>query len=166
MAWFSEQTRSGYSKLSHARKWACCQGSNRRLITTWWFKSLSFVLGLFRAIWPPIFETSRWYWATISYPSKDVESVLSRTLGVPIFQEQVIKLAMVAAGSTGGEADQPRRAMAAWKKMATSLSLKTSLSRACKSVAMRQNLPEQIFKQICGFGEYGFLKATRLHLQY
>ena len=52
----------------------------------------------------------------ISYPSKDVESVLSRTLGVPIFQEQVIKLAMVAAGFTGGEADQLRRAMAAWKK--------------------------------------------------
>ncbi|GAM71987.1 DNA polymerase III alpha subunit [Vibrio sp. JCM 19236] len=55
----------------------------------------------------------------ITYPSKEVESVLSRTLGVPIFQEQVIKLAMVAAGFSGGEADQLRRAMAAWKRMAT-----------------------------------------------
>ncbi|MEF1308029.1 error-prone DNA polymerase, partial [Vibrio owensii] len=52
----------------------------------------------------------------ISYPSEEVKSVLERTMGVPIFQEQVIKLAMVAAGFSGGEADQLRRAMAAWKK--------------------------------------------------
>uniref|UniRef100_UPI00057DC9B6 hypothetical protein n=1 Tax=Vibrio vulnificus TaxID=672 RepID=UPI00057DC9B6 len=50
----------------------------------------------------------------ISYPSVHVQEVLERTLGVPIFQEQVIKLAMVAAGFSGGEADQLRRAMAAW----------------------------------------------------
>ncbi len=58
----------------------------------------------------------------ISYPSKEVESVLSRTLGVPIFQEQVIKLAMVAAGFTGGEADQLRRAWQLGRKMAIYLS--------------------------------------------
>ena len=52
----------------------------------------------------------------IEYPSEEVKEVLERTLGVPIFQEQVIKLAMVAAGFTGGEADQLRRAMASWKK--------------------------------------------------
>src|ERR1044071_7937294 len=51
-----------------------------------------------------------------SYPSKDVEAVLGRTLGVPIFQEQVMKLAIVAAGFTPGEADQLRRSMAAWKR--------------------------------------------------
>lgn len=54
----------------------------------------------------------------VTYPSDEVKEVLSRTMGVPIFQEQVIKLAMVAAGFSGGEADQLRRAMAAWKKMA------------------------------------------------
>jgi error-prone DNA polymerase len=58
----------------------------------------------------------------ISYPSPEVKDVLQRTLGVPIFQEQVIKLAMVAAGFTGGQADQLRRAMASWKKMAVFMS--------------------------------------------
>ncbi len=57
----------------------------------------------------------------VSYPSEEVKSVLERTMGVPIFQEQVIKLAMVAAGFSGGEADQLRRAMASWKRMAISL---------------------------------------------
>jgi len=52
----------------------------------------------------------------VTYPSKAVEAVLKRTLGVPIFQEQVMQLAMVAAGFTAGEADQLRRAMAAWKR--------------------------------------------------
>ena len=52
----------------------------------------------------------------ISYPNTDIESVLSRTLGVPIFQEQVIRLAMVAAGFTGGEADALRRAISNWGK--------------------------------------------------
>ena len=52
----------------------------------------------------------------ISYPSEAVKEALERTLGVPIFQEQVMQLAMVAAGFTGGEADQLRRAMAAWKR--------------------------------------------------
>jgi DNA polymerase III alpha subunit len=50
------------------------------------------------------------------YPSKEVEGVLSRTLGVPIFQEQVMQLAIVAAGFSPGEADGLRRAMAAWKR--------------------------------------------------
>ena len=53
---------------------------------------------------------------TIDYPSDAVKSVLKRTLGVPIFQEQVMQLAIVAAGFTPGEADQLRRSMAAWKR--------------------------------------------------
>src|SRR5205823_8933230 len=52
----------------------------------------------------------------VTYPSATVEQVLGRTLGVPIFQEQVMQLAMVAAGFTPGEADRLRRSMAAWKK--------------------------------------------------
>jgi DNA polymerase III alpha subunit len=52
----------------------------------------------------------------VTYPSPEVEQVLKRTLGVPIFQEQVMKLAIVAAGFTPGEADRLRRAMAAWKR--------------------------------------------------
>ncbi len=52
----------------------------------------------------------------VRYPSPEMEAVLGRTLGVPIFQEQVMQVAMVAAGFTPGEADQLRRAMAAWKR--------------------------------------------------
>ena len=52
----------------------------------------------------------------VSYPSKELEAVLRRTLGVPIFQEQVMQIAMVAAGFSAGEADGLRRAMAAWKR--------------------------------------------------
>ncbi|MFS1975247.1 error-prone DNA polymerase [Vibrio splendidus] len=92
----------------------------------------------------------------ISYPSKDVESVLSRTLGVPIFQEQVIKLAMVAAGFTGGEADQLRRAMAAWKKNGNVFKFKSKLIEGMQKRGYETEFAEQIFKQICGFGEYGF----------
>ncbi|WP_373959246.1 error-prone DNA polymerase [Vibrio gigantis] len=92
----------------------------------------------------------------ISYPSKEVESVLSRTMGVPIFQEQVIKLAMVAAGFTGGEADQLRRAMAAWKKNGNVFKFKTKLIEGMQKRGYETEFAEQIFKQICGFGEYGF----------
>ncbi|MEZ9069984.1 error-prone DNA polymerase [Vibrio splendidus] len=92
----------------------------------------------------------------ISYPSKNVESVLSRTLGVPIFQEQVIKLAMVAAGFTGGEADQLRRAMAAWKKNGNVFKFKNKLIEGMQERGYETEFAEQIFKQICGFGEYGF----------
>ncbi|MCG9551993.1 error-prone DNA polymerase [Vibrio sp. Isolate31] len=92
----------------------------------------------------------------IRYPSKEVESVLSRTMGVPIFQEQVIKLAMVAAGFTGGEADQLRRAMAAWKKNGNVFKFKTKLIEGMQKRGYDTEFAEQIFKQICGFGEYGF----------
>ncbi|WP_215404857.1 error-prone DNA polymerase [Vibrio gigantis] len=92
----------------------------------------------------------------ISYPSKEVESVLSRTMGVPIFQEQVIKLAMVAAGFTGGEADQLRRAMAAWKKNGNVFKFKNKLIEGMQKRGYDIEFSEQIFKQICGFGEYGF----------
>ncbi|MPW37161.1 error-prone DNA polymerase [Vibrio sp. B1Z05] len=92
----------------------------------------------------------------ISYPSKEVESVLSRTLGVPIFQEQVIKLAMVAAGFSGGEADQLRRAMAAWKKNGDLFKFRDKLISGMLCRGYEQSFAEQIFAQICGFGEYGF----------
>lgn len=90
------------------------------------------------------------------YPSEEVRSVLSRTLGVPIFQEQVIKLAMVAAGFTGGEADQLRRAMASWKKNGELMKFKNKLIRGMLERGYQQAFAERIFKQICGFGEYGF----------
>lgn len=92
----------------------------------------------------------------VSYPSTAVQDVLSRTMGVPIFQEQVIKLAMVAAGFSGGEADQLRRAMAKWKKNGALTKFKTKLTDGMLERGYSFDFAERIFKQICGFGEYGF----------
>ena len=92
----------------------------------------------------------------VTYPSKEVEEVLERTMGVPIFQEQVIKLAMVAAGFSGGEADQLRRAMASWKKTGDLVKFKNKLIDGMLSRGYEQEFAERIFDQIMGFGEYGF----------
>ncbi|MFT5790609.1 MAG: error-prone DNA polymerase, partial [Shewanella sp.] len=92
----------------------------------------------------------------ITYPSKEVESVLSRTMGVPIFQEQVIKLAMVAAGFSGGEADQLRRAMASWKRSGELQQFEGKLLNGMQSRGYSVQFSQQIYKQIKGFGEYGF----------
>ncbi|AOT09313.1 error-prone DNA polymerase [Pseudoalteromonas luteoviolacea] len=92
----------------------------------------------------------------VSYPSEAVKAVLERTLGVPIFQEQVIKLAMVAAGFTGGEADQLRRAMASWKKTGELMQFKDKLLKGMTERGYEHQFAERLFEQICGFGEYGF----------
>ncbi len=92
----------------------------------------------------------------IQYPSKEVEEVLARTMGVPIFQEQVIKLAMVAAGFSGGEADQLRRAMASWKKTGQLAQFKPKLVEGMLERGYEREFAERIYDQICGFGEYGF----------
>ncbi len=92
----------------------------------------------------------------VCYPSPEVERVLERTLGVPIFQEQVMRIAMVAAGFTAGEADRLRRAMAAWKRRG---GLEVFESRLKAGMAERGYTPEfaeRIFNQIKGFGDYGF----------
>lgn len=92
----------------------------------------------------------------VTYPSSEVKEVLARTLGVPIFQEQVIKLAMIAAGFSGGEADQLRRAMAAWKKHGDVHKFKDKLINGMLKRGYQLGFAEQLFAQICGFGEYGF----------
>ncbi|MDQ2077763.1 error-prone DNA polymerase [Marinimicrobium sp. ABcell2] len=92
----------------------------------------------------------------VEYPSEAVKSVLSRTLGVPIFQEQVIQLAMVAAGFSGGEADQLRRAMAAWKKTGELGKFRHKLIHGMETRGYSTEYAQRIYDQICGFGEYGF----------
>ena len=92
----------------------------------------------------------------VEYPSEEVEAVLYRTLGVPIFQEQVIKLAMVAAGFTGGEADQLRRAMGKWKRNGQLNQFRQKLVTGMSQRGYSEEFAERIFQQICGFGEYGF----------
>jgi len=92
----------------------------------------------------------------VSYDSDEVKEVLERTLGVPIFQEQVIKLAMVAAGFSGGEADQLRRAMASWGKNGNLLSFREKLVDGMLARGHDQVFAERVFNQMKGFGSYGF----------
>jgi DNA-directed DNA polymerase III PolC len=92
----------------------------------------------------------------VSYPSKEVEAVLKRTLGVPIFQEQVMQLAIVAAGFSPGEADRLRRAMAAWKRKGGLEPFQKQLIDGMRERGYADSFAQQIFKQILGFGEYGF----------
>lgn len=92
----------------------------------------------------------------VSYPSQAVKTVLERTLGVPIFQEQVMQLAIVAAGFTPGEADQLRRCMAAWNRKGGLEKFQIKLLQGMKQRGYSESFAEQIFKQIKGFGEYGF----------
>ena len=92
----------------------------------------------------------------VDYPSEEVKSVLQRTLGVPIFQEQVMQLAVVAAGFTPGEADQLRRAMAAWKRRGGLGPFEDKLISGMRERGYDEGFARQIFRQIEGFGEYGF----------
>jgi error-prone DNA polymerase len=92
----------------------------------------------------------------VSYPSPAVEDVLKRTLGIPIFQEQVMSLAMVAAGFSAGEADQLRRAMAAWKRRGGLGHLKDKLTAGMLANGYTPAFAESIYQQIAGFGTYGF----------
>jgi len=92
----------------------------------------------------------------VDYPSDDVKGVLQRTLGVPIFQEQVMQLAVVAAGFTPGEADQLRRAMAAWKRRGGLDRFEDKLISGMRERGYEETFARQIFRQIEGFGEYGF----------
>ena len=92
----------------------------------------------------------------ITYPSEDVKLALSRTLGVPIFQEQVMQLAMLAAGFGAGEADQLRRAMAAWKRKGGLEKFHDKLINGMLERGYQPEFAEALFSQIEGFAEYGF----------
>ncbi len=92
----------------------------------------------------------------ITYPSEDVKAALSRTLGVPIFQEQVMQLAMLAAGFGAGEADQLRRAMAAWKRKGGLEKFHDKLINGMLERGYQPEFAAALFSQIEGFAEYGF----------
>jgi len=92
----------------------------------------------------------------VTYPSEAVKKVLERTLGVPIFQEQVMQLAVVAAGFTPGEADRLRRAMAAWRRRGGLEPFEKRLKDGMHERGYSDKFSDQIYRQILGFGEYGF----------
>ncbi|OFS74502.1 error-prone DNA polymerase [Pseudomonas sp. HMSC08G10] len=92
----------------------------------------------------------------VTYPSPELEAVFKRTLGVPLFQEQVMELAMVAADYTPGEADQLRRSMAAWKRHGGLEPHRERLINGMLKNRYERAFAERIFEQIKGFGSYGF----------
>lgn len=92
----------------------------------------------------------------IDYPSEELRPVFERTLGVPLFQEQVMELAIVAAEYTPGEADELRRSMAAWKRHGGLKPHRQRLTSRMLEKGYTQEFTERIFRQIEGFGSYGF----------
>ncbi len=88
------------------------------------------------------------------YPALD--AALGRTLGVPIFQEQVMQICVIAADFTPGEADGLRRAMAAWRRDGHVDQFETRIKQGMARKGYDADFADAIFKQICGFGEYGF----------
>jgi error-prone DNA polymerase len=92
----------------------------------------------------------------VTYPSLAIEQALSRTLGVPIFQEQVMQIAMLAGGFSPGEADQLRRAMAAWKRKGQLDKFQDKLTKGMLANGYSGEFAHQICQQVQGFAEYGF----------
>ncbi|CAN0623667.1 Error-prone DNA polymerase [Burkholderia multivorans] len=105
----------------------------------------------------------------VNYPKDELREALERTEGVPIFQEQVMQIAMIAAGFSAGEADQLRRAMAAWKRKGDLGQYRARIVEGMRERQYPAEFAEQIFEQIKGFGEYGFPEshaASFAHLVY
>jgi DNA-directed DNA polymerase III PolC len=92
----------------------------------------------------------------VSYPSRELEAVLNKTLGVPLFQEQAMKIAIVAAGFTPSEADRLRRAMATFKRVGTIGTFQRKMIDGMIAKGYEREFAERCFHQIEGFGEYGF----------
>ncbi|MEO1971066.1 MAG: OB-fold nucleic acid binding domain-containing protein, partial [Pirellulaceae bacterium] len=92
----------------------------------------------------------------VRYPSREIYEVLHKTLGVPLFQEQAMRMAVVAAGFTPGEADELRRAMGAWRRPGLIDHFRNKLLQGMEQRGLSREFAEQVFQQIRGFGEYGF----------
>ncbi|MBI3837243.1 MAG: error-prone DNA polymerase, partial [Planctomycetia bacterium] len=92
----------------------------------------------------------------ITFPNDEIREVLKKTLGVPLFQEQAMRLAVVAAGFTPGEADQLRRAMGAWRRPGIIEQFRQKLLQGMRAKGLPEEFAEGVFRQIRGFGEYGF----------
>jgi error-prone DNA polymerase len=92
----------------------------------------------------------------VIYPSRELQDVLGRTLGVPLFQEQAMKIAIVAAGFSPGEADKLRRAMATFRRVGTIHTFQNKMIEGMAARGYSREFAERCFRQIEGFGEYGF----------
>jgi error-prone DNA polymerase len=92
----------------------------------------------------------------VEFPDERIRDVLQKTMGVPIFQEQAMRLAVVAAGFTPGEADQLRRAMGAWRRPGVIDQFHRKLVEGMTANGYSGDFADRVFRQIRGFGEYGF----------
>ena len=92
----------------------------------------------------------------VEYPSKELEDILGRTLGVPLFQEQAMEIAIVAAGFTPGEADQLRRSMATFKAKGQVTAFQKKMVDGMTAKGYTEEFAKRVFKQLEGFGSYGF----------
>jgi error-prone DNA polymerase len=105
----------------------------------------------------------------VEYPSKELESILKRTLGVPLFQEQAMKIAMVAANFSGAEADALRKSMATFKAKGMVKHFEDRLIQGMVKKGYSEEYARRVFKQLEGFGSYGFPEshaASFAHLVY
>ena len=105
----------------------------------------------------------------VTYPHESLIPVLKETLGVPLFQEQVMQLAMVAADYTPGEADQLRRDMSAWRISGRIDRHRGRIISRMVKIGIEKKFAKQVFEQIRGFGEYGFPEshaASFAHIAY
>ena len=105
----------------------------------------------------------------VSYPSAELEQVLGKTLGIPLFQEQAMKIAIVAAGFSPGEADRLRRAMAAFRRKGSLQQFRDKFIDGMTARGYDKEFAERCFRQIEGFGDYGFPEshaASFAHLVY
>lgn len=95
---------------------------------------------------------------SVEYPHPDLKKILEKTYGVPLFQEQIMKMAMVIAGFTAGEADELRRAMGTWRKHGGNrlTQMGDKFRQGLIQKGIRQEFAERVFSQIEGFAEYGF----------
>jgi error-prone DNA polymerase len=93
---------------------------------------------------------------TVEYPSEELRLVLEKTLGVPLFQEQAMRISIVAAGFTAAEADQLRRAMATFRRVGLIHKFRAKLIEGMVARGYARDFAERCFRQIEGFGEYGF----------
>jgi len=92
----------------------------------------------------------------VSFPSKELEEVLGKTLGVPLFQEQAMRIVMVAAGFSADDADRLRRAMASWKQDGRIEQFHGKIVSGMLERGYEREFAEQLYQQILGFGGYGF----------
>ena len=98
----------------------------------------------------------------VDYPGEEVRAVLHRTLGVPLFQEQVMQIAIVAAGFSPGEADALRRAMGAWKRTGGLDPFRERLLTGMEARGSSPEFAQRIYQQMLGFGEFGFPESHAL----